>query len=173
MKLLHFTPQITPIASFFLESPNLVDKITRSYIKIQDLFAKIGGMINALIIITKLLTFHYIRFNYLINLIDLTKAEDSIKENSNKIKDKLLDAVSAKSDAKINNFVKINNNKPAKNIDEKDLSKGGLNNLKHSFSFHEKNTEMSYFKYVWYNICCNIKEKNIYKQLTLIQKKLI
>ena len=67
-----YYPNITPISNILFDSPNVIDRITRSYMKIQDLFAKIGGMINALVIVMKILTIHYIRFNYLINLFQLS-----------------------------------------------------------------------------------------------------
>lgn len=46
------------------ESPNLRKKTTREYMKIQDLFAKIGGFFNCLVIIFKILTIHYVKFRY-------------------------------------------------------------------------------------------------------------
>ena len=48
-----------------MSSPRLREKYVRSYMKVQELFAKVGGIANACFIIINVLTVHYIRFNYL------------------------------------------------------------------------------------------------------------
>ena len=50
---------------FSFESPKLRTVIYRSYIKIQNLLASIGGCVNAIILILRFSTSHYLRFNYL------------------------------------------------------------------------------------------------------------
>lgn len=47
-----------------LASPRLGTTYQRRYMKIQDLLAKIGGLINAMIIISKLFFYHYLRYLY-------------------------------------------------------------------------------------------------------------
>lgn len=56
------------------ESPNIREIEKRSYMKVQDLFAKVGGIINAIFIIINILFYDYLRFifkkdiaNYLIS----------------------------------------------------------------------------------------------------------
>ena len=66
--------------SVVFEAPRLRDKINRSYMKIQELFAKVGGLINALLITSKVLLFHYYKWMYY-----LTLSEPSIQDNSEKI----------------------------------------------------------------------------------------
>lgn len=56
-----------------LESPRFRSVIKRHYLKIQDLFAKIGGIMNALLIIVKLCSYHYLRFLYIYFIRDMTK----------------------------------------------------------------------------------------------------
>lgn len=48
-----------------LSSNQLHNKVIRSYMKVQELFAKIGGIANAVLIIVKILSYHYLRFIYL------------------------------------------------------------------------------------------------------------
>jgi hypothetical protein len=48
------------------DSPKLRVKSTRSYMKVQELFAKVGGIANAFIIIITFLTQDYLRFKYLV-----------------------------------------------------------------------------------------------------------
>mmetsp|Transcript_1542 Transcript_1542/g.1503 ORF Transcript_1542/g.1503 Transcript_1542/m.1503 type:complete len:609 (-) Transcript_1542:79-1905(-) len=50
--------------SLVVHSPNIRKKTTRNYLKIQELFAKIGGLFNAITIIVNVLTYDYIRFKY-------------------------------------------------------------------------------------------------------------
>lgn len=47
-----------------LESPKVSTIISRQYMKLQDLLAKVGGVINAIIIIMRILFYHYLRFLY-------------------------------------------------------------------------------------------------------------
>lgn len=56
-----------------LESPRFRAVIKRHYLKVQDIFAKIGGVMNVLLILSKILFSHYLRFLYLIFVRDLTK----------------------------------------------------------------------------------------------------
>lgn len=48
-----------------LESPKISTVITRQYMKIQDLLAKVGGVINAIVIINRIIFLHYLRFLYI------------------------------------------------------------------------------------------------------------
>lgn len=50
------------------ESPKLRNLIARNYMKAQDLLAKVGGLVNAIIIITRIITYHYLRYLYLFHL---------------------------------------------------------------------------------------------------------
>lgn len=47
-----------------LTSPNIRTKIVRTYMKIQDMFAKVGGFFNALFIIATVMSKHYVDFSY-------------------------------------------------------------------------------------------------------------
>mmetsp|Transcript_16643 Transcript_16643/g.17332 ORF Transcript_16643/g.17332 Transcript_16643/m.17332 type:complete len:889 (+) Transcript_16643:1-2667(+) len=61
------------IFNLSLESPRFRNSIERHYIKLQDLFAKIGGVANALILSTKVISYHYLRFLYIFFLKKVTK----------------------------------------------------------------------------------------------------
>lgn len=71
-------------AQVTFNSPSIVRKTIRSYMKIQELFAKIGGFFNALMIMINVILIHYINFKYYLNLIyDLdTFNEKSLISNS-------------------------------------------------------------------------------------------
>lgn len=179
-ELMVYYPGVTSIGKFSFDSPNLVDKISRSYMKLQDLFAKVGGLINALMIIMKILTFHYIRFNYLLNIISLSNQEESIRNNFRKVKSSPINKPFPKKMITIANCnAKDNQDKIRDNYEGKDLSKVKINNLIKTSSLNSINNEkqenrydMNYFKYVWYIIICKIKSESIYKQLALIQEKI-
>lgn len=49
-------------------SPRIRIKEQRVYIKVQELFARIGGIANAFIIIVTAISYHYLRFKYLIDV---------------------------------------------------------------------------------------------------------
>lgn len=49
---------------FIINSPAEVTIIQRNYVKVQEIFAKVGGVLNALFIIAKLLFSDFLRFKY-------------------------------------------------------------------------------------------------------------
>lgn len=53
------------LLGIILESPRLRYKDFRSYLKIQELFARVGGIANAMFILMTILSYHYLRFKYL------------------------------------------------------------------------------------------------------------
>lgn len=69
-----------------IHSNNVRKKTSRTYLKVQELFAKIGGIVNALYIILYIVSCHYIRFKYIIwvkeNSIDFIN--DPTNKNSSK-----------------------------------------------------------------------------------------
>ena len=52
------------ITQLTFNSQRIREKINRSYIKVQDLFAKIGGIINTLFILFFIISRNYLNFNY-------------------------------------------------------------------------------------------------------------
>lgn len=62
-----------------LESPKLRNLTARNYMKVQDLLAKIGGIANAIIILVRLLSYHYLRYLYLFNIKEV--AIDAVIQN--------------------------------------------------------------------------------------------
>lgn len=64
-------PQDQPFKPFYvatLDSPKLRIKTSRNYMKLQELFAKVGGIANAIFIAMSFLSSHYLRFKYLLFL---------------------------------------------------------------------------------------------------------
>lgn len=51
-----------------IDSSYLRKNTIREYLKVQDLFAKIGGIVNAFMIIIQILFSHYLRYNFNMNL---------------------------------------------------------------------------------------------------------
>ena len=66
-----------------LNSTKLRNIIKRNYLKIQELFARVGGIANAFFIVIKVVSYNYIRFKYLLfireNSILLTHKEEHEK----------------------------------------------------------------------------------------------
>lgn len=60
-----------------LQSPLITSKYSRSYLKIQDVFAKVGGFINGLVIVIKILTIDFFEYSYLTTINDLIITEKS------------------------------------------------------------------------------------------------
>lgn len=53
--------------TLILESSPIRKKTQRNYMKVQDLFAKIGGLFNACVMIANLILYDYIRFKFRVN----------------------------------------------------------------------------------------------------------
>lgn len=85
---------------FQFGAPRLITKTSRRYMKIQELFALIGGLISGISISTQITFYHYLRFKYLMHFykVELNK-------------DDLLNQLSSKSIVSVNNksFLKIDN----------------------------------------------------------------
>lgn len=71
------------VLSISLISTSLRTRVIRNYLKVQDLFAKIGGFFNALLIICQILISNYVNFNYYSTIFDVLTER---VENSEKLK---------------------------------------------------------------------------------------
>lgn len=67
-------------------SPQIRNYSIRKYMKIQDLFANIGGIINALVIISKLMFYHYLKYTYNLNIAEYLLNEETKSKDSEIIK---------------------------------------------------------------------------------------
>lgn len=79
------------------ESPRLRKVVKRHYMKVQELLAKIGGLVKGLTIVIQIITYHYCMFSYKLNLQNIfvnvinsklknadCKIEDVLKEENSK-----------------------------------------------------------------------------------------
>lgn len=64
-----------------LESPSIKKIYTRNYDKIVDLFARIGGLVNALVIIIQILFCHYFRYNYIMTIREFLNPEIEFRKS--------------------------------------------------------------------------------------------
>ena len=53
---------------FILSSPKLGLQYDRNYLKVQDLFAKLGGILNALVVMGRIILYNYSNFKYIVTL---------------------------------------------------------------------------------------------------------
>ena len=180
-EVIAYSEGITPIGAFTLHSPRLGDRINRSYMKIQDLAAKLGGIINAMFIIINLLSYSYLRFLYLGNLYKLTKKveEKATSKNDN--------VESSLSHAKINNYTTSNNNKlenvkiKLDKINAKEKNENAVNRLSleqnkiHKINVQEINDveiKFNYAKYLLSFVTCGSYHKLIDDSLKLTKDKM-
>lgn len=132
------------LLSINIITSNQIKMNYRSYMKVQELFAKIGGIFNAFFILIKLILYDYIRFKFKVNYseytIDATELEKNkdlypeidnykrsflnmIKNSNSKLKtNKKLEIISKEADS-INNESKININ----TINKREISLTPLN----------------------------------------------
>ena len=75
------------VYSVILQIDTLSSIYTRSFLKVQELFANIGGVLNALLIITKIFASNYLRFKYLLYIREQT-FETYEKNENEKFNDK-------------------------------------------------------------------------------------
>ena len=144
------------------ESPPLRNRTVRIYIKVQELLATIGGLFNGLYIITSLLLFSYVKFEYYLQISLFVSAKDRrIQDNSSNSKLNVLPGI-AKNSRKINNFVassKSQTQAKSKTPQEVSISKidkpQNLNELTHAKNvrLHDSPSnynfeQMSYLSYI-------------------------
>lgn len=155
-----------------LESLSIATKTVRSYMKIQELIAKIGGLYNGFKIITMILINGYVSFSYYFKINDtiekkkehLKKAmnksnSNDINNNINKIKLKNNYVEKEKKENNENNENDLGNSKSILNLntisDEKNKFEGSINRI------------VFYFKVVFSKIFCFLyrKENKMYKMM--------
>lgn len=105
------------VYALVFESPRLRIKIQRTYMKVQELFARVGGIANAFVIIITIASNDYIRYLYYFFIKkhsfesnssnDMIKLNSFIKESSHDIK--LKDNLSSKEEVKISKSNKDSN----------------------------------------------------------------
>lgn len=71
-----------------ISSTNLITKFTRRYLKIQDLFAQIGGIATVAIALFQFLFYHYLRFGYIRSMYFILNEDNNDfsfhKDNNNR-----------------------------------------------------------------------------------------
>ena len=115
-----------------LDAPKKVSIIYRNYTKVQEVFAKIGGFFNAIILILKALSTNYLKFNYKMNI--LKELKKKLMEQ-NKIKKEINNETSHNKHLQSQNKQELQNNYVSQ----------GTNNLveKRQLSHSNKNTTNS------------------------------
>jgi len=141
-----------------LHSPNVRKTYLRSYMKIQNLFADIGGIINAFFIILTTVSTHYIKYNFIMNIREDLNPKKSNYEHLRKCR--LLNLESGKNlfnlfEKKETNDLK-SNQKTEEDIKDKDTNKNKKNN-KNCDNNSSKNKQ-NYSD----NINCKKSSKNIF-----------
>lgn len=149
-----------------VESPNIREIGKRSYMKIQDLFAKVGGVINAIIIIINLLFYDYLRFIFKKDLVSYLISNKNAKFNVNS------NYFSILNNSNINNYNKENsldNNKTNNNINlglksnyynDNDINNNIRENIKNNQINADSNIKISAFNNIKINNYNNINNNN-------------
>lgn len=133
-----------------IQGNNIRKKTSRSYLKVQELFAKIGGVANVLYIVIYTISYHYIRFQYIIwvreNSIELihdslfSKDYRKINSNSNKKNNTNNEIKSNIGKTNINEIKFINTNKDS-NIKDKTINLKPQMSNENIISFNNNNNE--------------------------------
>lgn len=142
IKMLHFN----------LACPNIRSVIKRNYLKIQDLIAKVGGLVKGLLLIVSVLTFNYNSFLYNTSIyrilkkrfgIEKDKKDNEISHNNYLKATKTIEKTSKTSKIQENNIKK---QEDFENISD-DNSKKQINNLNEAIKLSMtsiKNIEFDY-----------------------------
>lgn len=146
------------------ESPQLRGYYYREYMKIQSLFADIGGIINAMVMIVQLLFSHYLRFKYLhdvsCHIIDLnegSKNTSGIYATNTMMNLSTLFNRNSKSIKSINpnNFDSQSNI----NMINQDLNPDNINNINNYNNYNNSNEDQPENRKTS-KLILNIKEEN-------------
>lgn len=167
------------IGAFRIEAIKTERSIKRSYLKIQELFAKIGGIANAIIIISSVLSYHYLRYKYLVfiwahSFLYLRDSNSGLKLQTNIINNPYTDIAN---NSNINNDAFINSksaisrfNYSNKETNLKSSSDHNMNDKRENNSFNlnnYKNNDNSKEEYaVIDNKICNNSNIKINKSIS-------
>lgn len=114
------------LMNIIIQSNNIRKKTSRSYLKVQELAAKVGGIVNVLYILIYIISYHYIRFKYIIwvreNSIELINDFSGINNNVRVLN---INDFSNKRNINQVKFININNSNI---IDKSNNSRFQLNN---------------------------------------------
>lgn len=165
------------IYTIIFEAPKKRLMTTRSYMKVQDLFAKIGGLMNVIFIIFKAVSSHFISFKYKNFVLNHTVFQESKFPSDKNVIDKQRN-LPDESQLRVGNSNTINNidctTKKAGAVDLKDAGGSSiiLNNYLSNFnsvnSMEMRSIAISYFSHFIAVILCQSKKLSKYKVLTEI-----
>lgn len=114
------------------ESPNLVVKTSRSYMKIQELIAKIGGLYSGFSIIISIIIKNYINFSYILSIFEkISMSYIAIRDNKEN-KSNILDRNKNKNDNdwnKSSNILQFRNSNSNNNSCNSQIHKNSKFNL--------------------------------------------
>ena len=164
------------VAYFTMKFSNTITITRRNYLKVQELFARVGGVVNAIMIITKCITYIYIKYLYLKFISDkiITNTENS-KEPKMKVN----------SDIEVSKFnsSQVNLSRLGLNV-VTSMNKSSQNNLGLEIKKEEKIVEeiieqdhtihdFGFLDYLIYISCCCCKfsrKTEMEKQISYINK---
>lgn len=63
----------------YIQSPKMRNIVNRSFIKVQEIFAKIGGLFNGMNLCLQILMYHYVRFKYMNSIFDVVMLTEERK----------------------------------------------------------------------------------------------
>jgi hypothetical protein len=116
-----YPPYFERLIRIIFEVSKKKESVSRSYMKVQELFAKVGGLFNACNIIFNLILYDYILFKFRVNYLNPAMGELRIKNFSG---DQVNDKESSDSNqlkVKALNLKNMNNDNVQKNNASKDL----------------------------------------------------
>lgn len=105
-------------------APKLVNKTTRNYMKVQTLFALIGGLFSGMILFTQVIFYHYLRYSYLVyfNSVDTNKdfnMKGSFNDNEKKDNNSMINLKSKYKSFETNQNQRVNYNNKTINDNNK------------------------------------------------------
>lgn len=142
--------------------------ISRSYMKIQELAAKVGGFVNLIIISLNILAGHYLRFHYLIHIFSSLKKNQEctssfeLKQNNNPLKDSNMQAKFSMQERE-SNPVKVHK-----------YNNDSFMELQSSIKLNKlpDQSKETYLNYLVSIVCCSLKKSLISKSLSVSKRAL-
>lgn len=173
-----------------INSNRQITRMGRSYLKIQELFAKIGGIANALLIMFSIIFNSYLRFKYLEHLLqisskhfdEINSCKSVINPNNNssnifRTPIKINTEVGPKSDVKIYQYPEISiiNNNQSQNESPLSSNKFKLLLISHHALANDyiRSGNRSYLDYLFSILACKKNKTQMYKKLKEMAKGLI
>ena len=155
-------PQADILYYLVLDTPRLRENYVRSYMKLQELVARIGGFFNFFYLLGRILLYHFNKYSFLLKMDNIVNVIINKNDNSNK-----------KIDLKKSIYLDCSHlGIDLENRNKKDLYSKPNHILNKVLELELKHPQLNYSNYLKYIFTCNKNKKIVEQKMNSMRKYL-